>query len=553
MTQTPERASHRPEWDAWGSADQRPVLGEEARRFLRATVGEAVPQQPVGITSVVPEPSRLGPEAHAALVAAVGPDQVRTDDDSRLRRAGGQSYVDLIRRRSGSTPAPDAVVLVSSDAEVLAVLRACGAHDVAVVPFGGGTSVVGGVEPLAGAHRAVISLDLERLSSLIDVDPLSLTATVGAGMTTPALEAALSRHGLTLGHAPQSWQRATIGGYVVTRSAGQASTGIGRFDELVLGLTLVTPSGVMELPALPGSASGPDLRRLVMGSEGTLGVVTRVQLRVRRLPAQRRFEGWAVPSFEAGREAFRALVQAGTTADVMRLSDEVETRVALELTGPRGWQRGALDRYLGLRLKGDPCLVILGFEGDGEDVAHRRKVVTRVLRAAGGEPLGRRAGRSWEHGRFAGPHLRDSLMDAGYLVETLETAALWAGLDELHAGVRDAVTAALAEQGTQPVVGCHVSHVYGVGASLYFTVIARRVPGGETAQWGRAKEAANAAIAAAGAAATHHHGVGTMHRGWVRHELSALGLDALAAVKGQLDPHNVLNPGKLLGAPGDGG
>jgi alkyldihydroxyacetonephosphate synthase len=548
MTETSQ-----PDWDAWGAPGERPALRDSARRFLRGAVGEAVPQQPVGIGAVTPEPSRLSPQAHAALVAAAGEGQVRTDDESRLRRAGGQSYVDLIRRRSGQAAVPDAVVLVTSDAEVLAVLRACGDHDVAVVPFGGGTSVVGGVEPIAGGHHAVICLDLGQLSGLIDVDPVSLTATVGAGMTTPALEAALSRHGLTLGHAPQSWQRATIGGYVVTRSAGQASAGIGRFDDLVLGLTMVTPRGVMELPALPASAAGPDLRRLVMGSEGTLGVVTRVQVRVRRLPARRRFEGWMVPSFEAGREAFRTLVQAGTTADVMRLSDEEETRVALELTGPTGWQRSALDRYLSLRLAGAPCLVILGFEGDGEDVEHRRKVVTRALRAAGGVSLGQRAGRSWEHGRFAGPHMRDTLMDAGYLVETLETATVWARLGELHAAVRAAVSGALGDQGTPPLVGCHVSHVYGTGASLYFTVIARRLPGGETAQWERAKRAAGDAIAAAGAAATHHHGVGTMHQPWVHHELTTLGLRSLAAVKAELDPHNVLNPGKLLGGPGDGG
>jgi alkyldihydroxyacetonephosphate synthase len=395
----------------------------------------------------------------------------------------------------------------------------------------------------------VISLDLSGLDGLLDVDPVSLTATVGAGMTTPAVEAALSRHGLVLGHAPQSWQRATIGGYVVTRSAGQASTGIGRFDELVLGLTMVTPRGVMDLPVLPASASGPDLRRLVMGSEGTLGVVTRVVVRVRRLPAQKRYEGWAMPSFEAGHEAFRALAQSGTTADVMRLSDEEETRVALALTGPTGLQRTLLDRYLSTRLRGAaPCLVILGFEGDGDDVAHRRKVVARALRASGGVPLGARAGASWEHGRFAGPHLRDTLMDAGYLVETLETATTWTRLSELHGAVRTALTEALTEQGTPPLVGCHVSHVYGVGASLYFTVIARRIPDSETAQWERAKHAAGDTIARVGGAATHHHGVGTMHMPWLHHETSQVGLGALGALKAYLDPHNVLNPGKLLPA-----
>ena len=261
-----------------------------------------------------------------------------------------------------------------------------------------------------------------------------------------------------------------------------------------------------------------------------------------------------MPSFEAGQEAFRALAQAGTTADVMRLSDAEETRVALALTGPTGWQRSVLDRYLRSRLHGAaPCLVILGFEGDGDDVDHRRKLVTRALRASGGVPLGSRAGASWEHGRFAGPHLRDTLMDAGYLVETLETATTWTQLADLHQAVGSALSGALDEQGTRPLVGCHVSHVYGVGASLYFTVIARRIPDGELAQWERAKRAAGDTIARLGGAATHHHGVGTMHQSWLAHETSEVGIGMLRAVKAHLDPHNVLNPGKLLPAPEQSG
>lgn len=536
----------RPEWNAWGTLTQRPDLQPQARAFLRASVGEAVPQQAVRWQEADLAPSRLTPDVQAALEAVVGSEHVLVDAESRLRRAGGQSYNDLVRRRSGQAPAPDAAVLVSSAADTLEVLRVCAEHDVAVVPFGGGTSVVGGVEPLAGSHAAVVCVDLARLDRLVDVDPVSQTATVEAGMTTPALEAALVRHGLTLGHAPQSWQRATVGGYVVTRSAGQASAGIGRFDDLVLGLTMVTPRGVMELPALPASASGPDLRRLVMGSEGTLGIVTQVVLRVRPVPAVRRFEAFAMPSFEAGKEAFRALAQSGVTADVMRLSDEAETTVALELTGPRGWQRKLLDRYLGARLGERRALVVLGFEGPGESVEHRRKVVARALRAAGGVALGQRGGRSWEHGRFAGPHLRDSLLDAGYLVETLETATLWSRLPELHREVGAALSAALAEQGTPALVGCHISHVYGTGGSLYFTVIARRIPGQELAQWGRAKQAASEAIARVGGAASHHHGVGTMHTPWLEQETSVLGAGVLRAAKQHLDPQGILNPGKLL-------
>jgi alkyldihydroxyacetonephosphate synthase len=422
------------------------------------------------------------------------------------------------------------------------VLRTCADADVAVVPWGGGTSVVGGLESLRGGHAAVIALDLGRLDALLAVDDLSAMATFQPGIRTPAAEDALAAHGMTLGHVPQSFERASLGGYVVTRSAGQASTGYGRIDDLVVGLRMATPVGELVLPAMPGSAAGPDLRRLVLGSEGTLGVVTEVTVRVRKTPAVKRYEGWMAPSWEAGQQALRTIAQDGPHPDIARLSDPDETRVSMAMSSTGSRSRAVLSAYLRMRGVTEGCLVITGYEGDDADVAYRRRAVRKILRASGAAPIGAKAGQAWVHGRFSGPYLRDSMLDAGVLAETLETAATWRNLPGLYDGVRRALHDSLG----RALVGCHISHLYPTGASLYFTALAAADTGREAEQWARAKRAANDAIVAAGGTVTHHHAVGTAHRDHVGTELSDVGLEALRAVKERLDPTAILNPGKLL-------
>jgi alkyldihydroxyacetonephosphate synthase len=528
-------------WTAWG--ETRPELPRAMRALLRDEVGPTAPATAAPLAAARLAPSALPATTADRLRAALGSDAVRSDDETRARHAGGQSYAEIIRRRQGdASAAPDAVVLPGDAEAVAAVLRICTDDGVAVVPWGGGTSVVGGLANERGVHASLVALDLSRLDALLSVDEVSGTATFQPGIRTPAAEAALAAHGLTLGHVPQSYERASLGGYVVTRSAGQASTGYGRIDDLVTGLRMATPIGELVLPAAPGSAAGPDLRRLVLGSEGTLGVVTEVTLRVRRLPVARHYEGWMVPSWEAGQAAFRTLAQEGPHPDIARLSDRTETRVSLAMSSSGRLSRRALAGYLRARRVAEGCLVITGYEGAADDMAYRRRSVRQVLRKAGAAPLGERAGRAWEHGRFGGPYLRDSLLDAGVLAETLETAATWAALPALYDGVRSALLSSLG----RALVGCHVSHIYPTGASLYFTALAAADTGHEVEQWTAAKLAANEAIVAAGGTITHHHAVGTAHRDHVLAETSAVGIEALRAVKRRLDPAGILNPGKLL-------
>jgi alkyldihydroxyacetonephosphate synthase len=528
----------------WGEDAHAGAPPEHGIAWLEEQLGGALgsPEPPVALEDVRLPPSALGDDAAAALTSAAGSAHaVRRDRAARVVHAAGKGYPDLVRLRAGrADPAPDAVVTPVGREQLAAVLGCCRERSIAVVPFGGGTSVVGGVEPLRGSCGAVIALDLGGLSRLLELDPRSGLARVEAGLRGPELEHLLRTRGHTLGHYPQSFEYATVGGWVATRSAGQASTGYGRIDELVRGVRLVAPAGELDLPALPASAAGPDLRELVVGSEGVLGVLSDVTLEVRRRPAAGRYEGWMLPSFAAGREAFRELAQDDAAPDVARLSDEHETTMSFALAGLPPAVRAALDRYLGWRGAARGAAVIAGWEGEPCDIRARHRRGAEVLRRHGGVALGRGPGQAWAKGRFHAPYLRDELLGRGVFVETLETATTWANLGHLYSAVGDALRRHV------PFVACHISHVYVTGASLYFTFVARRDAGDPIGQWQRVKDEACAAIVGAGGTITHHHAVGRDHARFLPAETGDLGLEALRAVKAQLDPAGIMNPGKLL-------
>ncbi|WP_414641903.1 FAD-binding oxidoreductase [Amycolatopsis sp.] len=520
-------------------AAQLPV---RAARWLDQRIGPIAPSAAPEANESVKIPSpKLSEAASDALAKVVGAENVLVDDAARLARATGLSYLDLLRRRSPTAdfPVPDAVVLPAGPDEVQAVLEACVRHDVGVVPFGGGTSVVGGVAALRGGKTAVIALDLVRLDVLVSVDAESRIAVLQAGVRGPEAERLLGEHGLTLGHIPQSFERATIGGFAATRSAGQASSGYGRFEDMVTGVRLATPRGEWKLGVAPASAAGPDLRQLAVGSEGTLGVITEVALRVRPQPPVRRYEGYALPGWAAGAAAVRDLAQHHALADVTRLSDVDETEVSLALNA--GLKTTALRRYLAARGVRRPCFLIVGWEGTAHDVALRRRETARRLKAAGAVRVGKALGESWRHGRFAGPRQRDALLDRGVCVETLETAAYWSNVDELCDDVRAALTASLGRS----IVMCHISHAYETGASLYFTVLTARDGSDPIGQWQRAKAAACEAISGLGTI-SHHHAVGVDHAPYLAAEIGSLGVEVLRAAKSVVDPTGILNPGKLV-------
>ena len=524
----------------------RPRWGDPARTAelpgaAAALAGDREAAAGVDPDTISPARSTVDAAVREEISGLVGADHVSDADAARVQHTRGYSTPDILRLRAGDADdAPDLVVYPGDHEEVVAILRLCSERRIAVVPFTGGTSVVGGLTPDRAGFAGVISLDLRRLDRVVEIDEISRTATLQAGLRGPAAEALLREKGWTIGHFPQSYEGAGIGGYAATRSAGQSSAGYGRFDEMVEGLVLATPRGTVELGTAPRSAAGPDLRQLVLGSEGVFGVITSVQIRIRPAPTTRVFDAWRFASFAEGATALRRLAQDGPLPTVLRLSDEVET--ALNLADPAGAGSGDGE---GDGDDGAGCLVVAGYEGAADEVARRRDAASSVLIEAGGRALGDGPGEAWRTGRFAGPYLRDPLLDAGVLVETLETVAFWSRLHDARAAVTAALTDSLTASGTPPLIMCHVSHVYASGASLYFTVVAPFADD-PLAQWGAAKVAANSAIRASGASITHHHAVGRDHRDAYHDEIGPLALDALRAVKESLDPDGVCNPGILL-------
>jgi alkyldihydroxyacetonephosphate synthase len=512
----------------WGDPADAVTLPPAVAALLGAALGVTAPA--AGARAAALPPAALDAPVLDALRAAGG--RVDTDDAARLAHCAGKSTEDLLRLRSGeASGAPDAVARPSSHDEVAALLAACGQHRVAVVPFGGGTSVVGGLAADREGFAGVLALDLAGLGRLLRVDPVSRTATFEAGVRAPHAEQLLAAQGLTLGHFPQSFEYASLGGFAATRSSGQASAGYGRFDRMVVGLRAATGIGTLELGRAPESAAGPDLRQLLLGSEGVFGVITELTLRVRPAPTARRYTGWTFPSFAAGTRALRALAQDGPLPTVLRLSDETETAInAATGSGPDA---------------GGGCLAVVGFDGTQDDIAARADGASRRLAELGGTALGEAPGEQWRAGRFRAPYLRDALLDSGALAETLETATFWDRLPETYAAVRAALVETLAAAGTPPLVLCHISHVYETGASLYFTVVAAQAQD-PVARWRTAKVAASDAIAATGATITHHHGVGRDHKPWYAREIGPVGVAALRGVKEALDPYGILNPGILL-------
>ncbi|MGD0455301.1 MAG: FAD-binding oxidoreductase [Solirubrobacteraceae bacterium] len=535
-------------WWGWGDPAHPPGLPAHALDFLRETVGLAErPRPAVALANVRLPAGTTSPSALAALREIVGAEHVRDEHSERVLHAAGKGYPDLVRLRAGEPEgAPDAVLYPAEHDQLRALLELCARSSLAVVPFGGGTSVVGGVAPLRGAHSGVLALDMSRMASVIDLDEQSATVKVQAGIRAPALERHLAARGLTLGHFPQSFEYVSLGGCAATRSAGQASSGYGAIEKMVLGLRLAAPAADIELPAIPASAAGPGLRQLLVGSEGTLGVISELDLRLRPAPRERIYEGVFFEDFAAGEQALRALAREHALPEVARLSDEQETRMSLALAGAGGVKGRAGRAYLQLRGYRDGCLAILGFEGHGEELASRRKRALALVRGGGGLPVGRAPGEAWLKGRFTAPYLRDELLTHGVMVETLETAAQWSNVAALHRSVGEAIAGALRAGGTPGLVMCHLSHVYETGASLYFTLIARQREGDELGQWRAVKQAAGDAIMAGGGTITHHHAVGRDHARWMLQEIGAGGVAALRALKSELDPAGIMNPGKLL-------
>ena len=525
-------------WNGWGDAHAQAPLTPRLGALLRARLGEGRPRAdaPLETTLAALPPSRL-------------PDEPWLDrsPEVRLRHARGQSFPDWVALRGGRVGAvPDAVAFPASSAEVRAALAFARATGTRLIPYGGGTSVAGHVNAPAG-DAPVLTLSLARLSGLRWLDERSRLASLGAGTAGPDVESALRARGYTLGHFPQSFEYSTLGGWVATRSSGQESLGYGRIERTFAGGRLESPAGTLELPALPASAAGPDLRQVVLGSEGRLGVITDVTVRVRPLPPRTPWRALFFPEWEAGVEAARQSAQAAPPLSMLRLSDAAETEVALSSAAHA--LPAPLERYLRWRGAGTGrCLMLLAAAGDAAAVSGALKAAHALAQRAGGVRAPSALAAGWRRNRFRSPYLRNTLWDEGYGVDTVETAATWTALPALLAAIRGALREALSGHGEAVHVFTHISHVYADGASLYTTCAFRLGADGERdlAQWAAMKDAVSRAIVGAGGTISHHHGVGTDHRDYLAAEKGALGMEVLGDLCRRFDPHGLMNPGKLV-------
>jgi alkyldihydroxyacetonephosphate synthase len=544
-------------WNGWGWAEHaNPLAGNDAVwSWLSSELGTpALPNTPARpLEQITLPPSQLSAEDRAKFVSLVGPENVRDDAYERAFHALGRSYFDLLRLRAGDlSVAPDTVLYPRSTDDVLAILSYASDREIAVVPFGGGTSVVGGVSAARGKFKSIVTVDLTLMDKLLNVDPVARIATAQSGIYGPALEKALNAQGITLGHYPQSFEFSTLGGWIAHRGSGQQSGRYGRAENWLAGVKLATPTGLLTTDDFPASAAGPHLADLVAGSEGIFGIVTEARMHVRPAPEARNYYGYLFRDFETGAEAIRAAKQQNIPTAMLRLSDAEETRfyrAFSNLGKKRGVRNQIEDFYLRSRgLANKPSALIAGFEGSHEEAHAAHKQFGAIAKRFGALSLGAGQGKRWFEGRFHGPYMRDPMMDRGVGVDTLETATSWPNIKRLHAAVREALEtniAATVPRGARGIVMAHISHVYRDGASLYFTYIFPRAVDG-IAQWRKIKTAASDAIAASGGTISHHHGVGEDHLPWIAREKGELGIEILRGIKRTLDPKGILNPGKLL-------
>jgi alkyldihydroxyacetonephosphate synthase len=531
-------------WNGWGDESIDYPLPEPARQFLEGLVGAGTPQPDVRLEEVI---GRL-PASRLARFGTGHP-LVTVDAGERVRHARGQSLPDWIALRSGRLGAvPDGVAYPSNDVEVRTLLDYGRQAGVRLIPYGGGTSVVGHVNPLPG-DQPVLTVDLGRLNELRRWDEKSGLATFGAGVAGPELEARLHERGHTLGHFPQSFEYSTLGGWIVTRSSGQQSLGYGRIEKLFAGGRLAAPVGTLELPPFPASAAGPDLRELVLGSEGRLGILTEATVRASLLPEQEVVHAVFLPDWDRALSTARAIMQARLPLSMLRVSTPVETQTTLALAGHERLIN-TLTRLLELRGIGpDRCMLLVGLAGRRALMRAACREVLDLARHVGrGVHVGQRFGHEWHKNRFRTPYLRNTQWDMGYAIDTLETATDWTAIPAMVEAADAALRGGLADVGERVHVFTHLSHLYAYGSSVYTTYLFRVAPDPDETfrRWQVLKTAASRAIVDHGGTISHQHGVGLDHRGYLPGEKGPLGMAALQDLAARFDPDGMMNPGKLL-------
>ncbi len=546
-------------WWGWGEErisfthEGKPELAPFIERHLELDVRRPG-TPPIAFGDLEVPPSVLPAGLRSDLEDAVGAGHVSTDEHDRVVHARGKSLTDLVRQRRGDLGrVADVVVRPATEEEVVAVVEAALEEDAVVIPFGGGTSISGSLEPEPGETRPVISIDMSRMDRVLSVDATSQLARVQAGVFGPNLERQLNAQGWTCGHFPDSFTHSTLGGWIATRSSGMQSDRYGDVAELTRGLRVVTPSGVLVVRPVPSTSTGPSVREMVLGSEGRLGIITEATIQVRRVPPERTILGYLFPTWADGLAAMRDIAAGEASPSVTRVSDPYETAFSFATrTDPTPVDRlksKALQAFL--KRKGwdleAMCLAFIGYEGSAAGVAAERKATERIAKRHGALCIGSSPGELYDQKKFDTPYIRDFLLDRGAPADVSETSAPWGELQTVYDNVMAAGHGAFHELGVPGYLMCHLSHSYHTGACLYFTFAINPPADGDALEmYGVVKRAIQQAFVDSGATLSHHHAVGTEHAQWLEEDISSPGVAMLQALFEGFDPGGNLNPGKIV-------
>jgi alkyldihydroxyacetonephosphate synthase len=495
----------------------------------------------------------------ASLASVVGEDNVTTDKMERVIHAYGKSIRDLIRVRANQIErTPDVVVYPANEDEVQRVVDLAVAADAVIIPFGGGSNIASSLEPRSDETRVVLSLDMGRMRELVSIDEESGLAVIQAGALGPDLEQQLNAKGWTIGHFPDSFTHSSLGGWIATRSSGMQSDKYGDIADIVRGLHVVRPGGLLVIRPIPSASTGPSVREMVVGSEGRLGIITEATVQVHRTPAKRDVYGYFFPNWEAGTAAMQEIAESDATPSITRVSDARETGFSLATSKERhGFDKFAAETVLPTLMKSkgwakqpggiesNLCLSFIGFEGSESHAKRQKKLVDKIVKKHGGMGVGKGPGVLYDQKKFDTPYLRDFLLDRGAAGDVSESAMPWSKVDQLHDAVRVAADKAFDEIGIQGWIMSHLSHSYHSGACLYFT-FAFVMGDDPIGEYNVVKSAIQQAFIDNGGSLSHHHGVGLEHAPWLEQDISAQGVAVMRGLFEAADPGENFNPRKIV-------
>lgn len=530
-------------WNGWGNENSELTmqLNDGLRALLEALVGPGTSLNQATLKEVISNVPTSRLEDHPLI---------KTDPETRVRHARGQSLPDWLDMHSGNVDTfPDGVAFPESTEQVREVLAYARENNLVVIPYGGGTSVVGHINPVKSS-RPILTIDMGKMSSLLSIDTESQLATFGAGTPGPVVEETLKEHGYTLGHFPQSWELSTLGGWVASRSSGQQSLHYGRIENMFAGGIIETMNGTMTIPTIPASSAGPDIREMILGSEGRIGIITEVTVRITPMPEEEKFQVIFFPSWQIGINAARELIQQRVALSMVRLSNPLETTSLLYMgAGSDSSGVVALEKSLSEKGIGEgKVMMTFGVTGSARHCETAYQLAIDHCAALGGFVDQSGLGENWAHGRFRAPYLRDPLGAEGYIVDTMETAVDWSKVSEAAENIEEAIRTALDDEGERVHAYTHLSHVYGQGSSIYTTYLFRIGESYELGKnrWMKLKKAGADQIVAHGGTISHQHGVGSDHKNYLAEEKGEFGIAAIHSLCKQFDPYGQMNPGKLL-------